>query len=263
MDEPDDRWIAATAAALLAAEHENVPIEPLTRSRPGLPLETAYRIQAATVARHVAAGARVVGYKAGATSKAIQEQAGVDEPDSGVLLDDTVLTTGSTVHRSVLMQPRVEAELAFRLGSDLYEPGVTPEEARAAVKEVFLALEVIDTRFADWQITIADSIADNASCGRVVTGPMVPLDSDLDLADEPLVVSVNGTAVATGEGRAVLGDPLLVLAWLAGRLRRFGEGLRAGQLVLAGAVHASLPLEAGSTVRAQSPHLPPVELRVR
>ncbi|MFI8105380.1 2-keto-4-pentenoate hydratase [Streptomyces sp. NPDC086023] len=263
MDEPDDRWIAATASALLAAEHEKVPAEPLTRHRPGLPLETAYRIQAATVARHVATGARVVGYKAGATSKAIQEQAGVDEPDSGVLLDDMVLPTGSTVHRSALMQPRVEAELAFRLSSDLYGPGVALEEARAAVKEVFLALEVIDTRFTGWQITIADSIADNASCARVVTGPMVPIDADLDLAAEPLVVSVNGTAVATGEGRAVLGDPLLVLVWLARRLHRFGEGLRAGQLVLAGAVHASLPLEAGTTVRAQSLHLPPVELRVR
>ncbi|MFD6244600.1 2-keto-4-pentenoate hydratase [Streptomyces roseolus] len=263
MDEPDDRWIAATAAALLAAEHENVPVEPLTRRRPGLPLETAYRIQAATVARHVAAGARVVGYKAGATSKAIQKQWGVDEPDSGVLLDDMVLPTGSTMHRSVLMQPRVEAELAFRLGSDLYGPDVALEEARAAVKEVFLALEVIDTRFTGWQITIADSIADNASCGRVITGPTVPMDAGLDLAAEPLVVSVNGTAAATGEGRAVLGDPLLALVWLAGRLHRFGEGLRAGQLILPGAVHASLPLEAGSTVRAQSPHLAPVELRVR
>ncbi|GAA1554436.1 2-keto-4-pentenoate hydratase [Streptomyces globosus] len=263
MDEPDDRWIAATASALLAAEYENVPVEPLTRRRPGLRLETAYRIQAATVARRVAAGGRIVGHKAGATSKAIQEQAGVDEPDSGVLLDDMVLATGSTMHRSVLMQPQVEAELAFRLGSDLYGPGVALEEARAAVKEVFLALEVIDTRFTGWQITIADSIADNASCGRVVTGPMVPLDANLDLAAEPVVVSVNGTAVVTGEGRAVLGDPLFVLVWLAGRLHRFGDGLRSGQLVLAGAVHASLPLEAGSTVRAQSSHLPPVELCVR
>ncbi|MFE5488962.1 2-keto-4-pentenoate hydratase [Streptomyces virginiae] len=124
MDEPDDRWIAATASALLAAEYENVPIAPLTSCRPGLRLETAYRIQAETVARRVAAGAGVVGHKAGATSKAIQEQPGVDEPDSGVLLDDMVLATGSTVHRSVLMQPRVEAELAFRLQSAL-APGPT------------------------------------------------------------------------------------------------------------------------------------------
>jgi 2-keto-4-pentenoate hydratase len=263
MDQPDDRWIAATASALLAAEYESLPIEALSRCRPGLPLETAYRIQAAAVARRIAAGARVVGYKAGATSKAIQEQAGVAEPDSGVLLDDRVLHTGSAVCRSALMQPRVEAELAFRLGSDLSGPDIAVEDARAAVTEVFLALEVIDTRFTDWQITIADSIADNASCAQVVTGPMVPLDPGLDLAAEPLVVSVNGTAVATGEGREVLGDPLHAVRWLAGRLHRFGEGLRAGQLVLAGAVHASLPLEAGSTVAARSPHLPTVQLHTR
>ncbi|HEY9327233.1 MAG TPA: fumarylacetoacetate hydrolase family protein [Streptomyces sp.] len=263
MDERDDRWIAATASALLTAEYEREPIEALTLRRPGLALETAYRVQAATIRRRITGGARVVGHKAGATSKAMQEQAGVEEPDSGVLLDDMVLPTGSTLPRSVLMQPRVEAEFAFRLGCDLVGPSVGVEEARAAVKEVFLALEVIDTRFTNWQITIADSVADNASCARLVTGPMVPLAAALDLAAEPLVVSLNGTAVATGEGRAVLGDPLRALVWLAGRLHRFGEGLRAGQLVLAGAVHASLPLEAQTTVHARSPHLPPVELHLR
>ncbi len=131
------------------------------------------------------------------------------------------------------------------------------------MKEVFLALEVIDTRFAGWRLTIADSIADNASCARVVTGPMVPFSADMDLAAEQLVVNVDGIAVATGEGRAVLGHPLHALAWLAGRLHHCGDRLRAGQLVLAGAVHASLPLDSRSTVRAQSPRLPPVELHLR
>ncbi|MFJ8034646.1 2-keto-4-pentenoate hydratase [Streptomyces sp. NPDC096032] len=263
MDGQEDRWIAASASALLAAEYEQVPIEALTARWPGLPLATAYRVQAAAVARRIAGGARVVGHKAGVTSKAMQEQMGVDEPDSGVLLDDMVLPSGSAVARSVLMQPRVEAEIAFRLGCDLAGPNVSGDEARAAVKEVFLALEAIDTRFTSWRITVADSVADNASCARVVTGPMVPLSADMDLAAEPLVVSVDGTTVATGEGRAVLGDPLRALTWLAGRLHRCGGGLRAGHLVLAGAVHASLPLEARSTVRARSPHLPPVELHVR
>lgn len=262
MDEHNDRWIAATASALLAAQYEREPIGALTVEQPGLPLETAYRIQAAAVGQRIAGGARIVGHKAGATSEDIQEQMGVGEPDSGVLLDDMVLDTGSTVARSALMRPRVEAEIAFRLGCDLAGPNVRVEEARAAVAEVFLALEVIDTRFTGWGITIADSIADNASCARVVTGPMVPLAADMDVADEPIVVSINGTAVATGEGRAVLGDPLRALVWLAGRLHRFGEGLLAGQLVLAGAVHASLPLEAKTTVHAHAPNLPPVELHI-
>ncbi|RKN06523.1 2-keto-4-pentenoate hydratase [Streptomyces radicis] len=263
MDEQDDRWIAATASALLAAEYECVPIDALTVRPAGLTVETAYRVQKEAVARRIVGGARVVGHKAGVTSQAMQEQMGVYEPDSGVLLDDRVLPTGNTLARCVLMQPRVEAEIAFRLGCDVAGPNVGVDEARAATKEVFLALEVIDTRFTSWRITVADSIADNASCAWVVTGPMVPLSADLDLAAEHLVVSVDGTAVATGEGRAVLGDPLRALIWLAGRLDRSGDALRAGQLVLAGAVHASLPLEARSTVRAHSPHLPPVELHVR
>ncbi|MEE1804550.1 MULTISPECIES: fumarylacetoacetate hydrolase family protein [unclassified Streptomyces] len=263
MDEQDDRWIAATASALLAAEDERVPIDALTVRRPELSLETAYRVQGAAVARRISGGARVVGHKAGVTSRAMQEQMGVDESDSGVLLDNMVLPTGSTMARSVLMQPRVEAEIAFLLGCDLAGESVSVDEARAAVEKVFLALEVIDTRFTSWRITVADSIADNASCARVVTGPMVPLGADMDLAAELLVVSVDGTAVATGEGRAVLGDPLRALAWLAGRIHRADDELRAGQLVLAGAVHASLPLEVRSTVRARSLHLPPVELRVR
>ncbi|MFH9575608.1 2-keto-4-pentenoate hydratase [Streptomyces sp. NPDC017454] len=265
MDEQDDRWVSATASALLTAEYEQVPIDALSVRRPGLPLETAYRVQKAAAARRIADGARVVGHKAGVTSRAMQEQMGVDEPDSGVLLDDRVLPTGSTVARCVLMQPRVEAEIAFRLGCDLAGPDVGLDEARAAVKEVFIALEVIDTRFTTWCLTVADSIADNASCARVVTGPMVPLSADMDLAAEQLVVSVDGTAIATGAGCAVLGDPLRALTWLARRLHRSGDSLRAGQLVLAGAVHASLPLEARSTVRAHSLRLrlPPVELHVR
>ncbi|MEU9062404.1 fumarylacetoacetate hydrolase family protein [Streptomyces sp. NPDC048430] len=263
MDERDDRWIATTASALLAAEYERAPIDAPTLRRPDLSMETAYRIQAATVERRIAAGARVVGHKAGVTSTAMQNQMGVDEPDSGVLLDDMLLPSGGALARSVLMQPRVEAEIAFRLGSDLTGPHVDLDEARAAVEEVFLALEVIDTRFTGWRITVADSIADNASCARVVTGPMVPLDTALDLKAEALVVSINGNAVATGQGCAVLGNPLCAVVWIAERLHRFGNGLRAGQLVLAGAVHASLPLPARSTVRVRSSHLPPVELHVR
>ncbi|OEJ29994.1 hypothetical protein BGK67_00040 [Streptomyces subrutilus] len=262
MDERRLHWITDTATALLEAERERIPVAALTVHRPDLTLDDAYRVQAAAVARRIADGARVVGHKAGVTSKAMQQQMGVDEPDSGVLLDDMLLRSGSSLTRSALMQPRVEAEIAFLLGSDLGGPDLGVEAARSAVEKVFLALEVIDTRFTGWRISVADSIADNASCARVVTGPMVPLDADVDLAAEPLVVSVDGTAVATGEGRAVLGDPFQPLVWLAQRLSRFRTGLRAGELVLAGAVHASLPLEAGTTVHARAPHLPPVELHV-
>ncbi|WP_327158479.1 2-keto-4-pentenoate hydratase [Streptomyces tubercidicus] len=262
MDGQGVRWITDEAVGLLAAERDRIPVVPLSVRRPGLALEDAYRVQAEAVARRIEGGARVVGHKAGVTSEAMQEQMGVEEPDSGVLLDHMLLPSGSRLVRSELMQPRVEAEIAFRLGRDLTGPDLNVESVRSAVTGVFLALEVIDTRFTGWQITVADSIADNASGARVVTGPVVPFDPGLDLAVEQLVVSVDGTAVATGEGRAVLGDPFRPLVWLADRLARFGAGLRAGDLVLAGAVHASLPLGAASTVRAFSLHLPPVEFCV-
>ncbi|MGW5682299.1 2-keto-4-pentenoate hydratase [Nonomuraea sp. NPDC003754] len=251
------------AACLLAAERSRVPVAPLTAQPPGLTLREAYRIQAAAVARRVAGGARVVGHKVGVTSQAMQNQMGVDEPDSGVLLDDMVLPSGSELVRGDFLTPRVEAEIAFRLGHDLKGP-VTLEAAKEAVSQVFLALEVIDTRFSSWRIALADSIADNASCARVVTGAMVPLDPAWDLAAEQLVVSIDGRIVATGEGRDVLGDPFRPLVWLADRLSKVTSscGLQAGDLVLAGAVHASLPLNAGTTVRAVAPHLPPVHLRV-
>jgi len=256
------QWIANESASLLAAERSRIPVAPLTARRPGLSLEDAYRIQAAAVAHRVAAGARMVGHKVGVTSQAMQQQMGVDEPDSGVLLDDMVLPSGSELLMGDFMNPRVEAEIAFRLRRDLRGPEVDVEAARRAVSDVFLALEVIDTRFTDWQIGLTDSVADNASCARVVMGAMVPLDPGWDLGAEQLVVSVDGTPVACGEGRAVLGDPFNPLVWLARRLNSLGAGLRAGDLVLAGAVHASIPLSAGTAVHVTSPHLPPVHLRV-
>lgn len=263
MDEWESQWSSA-ATGLLAAERSRVPMAPLTAQSPGLTLEDAYRIQAAAVARRVAGGARIVGHKVGVTSQAMQEQMGVDEPDSGVLLDDMVLPSGSELVRGDFLAPRVEAEIAFRLGRDLKGPDVTLEAAKDAVSEVYLALEVIDTRFTSWRIALVDSIADNASSARVVTGAMVPLNPAWDLAAEQLVISVDGQPAATGAGRAVLGDPFRPLVWLAERLSRVTSsgGLRAGDLVLAGAVHASLPLDAGTTVRADAPHLPPVHLRV-
>jgi 2-keto-4-pentenoate hydratase len=184
MDEPGSRWTAA-ATSLLDAQRSRVPVAPLTTRAAGLTLQDAYRIQVAGVALRVGDGARVVGHKVGVTSAAMQEQMGVDEPDSGVLFEDMVLPGGSELDRADFLLPRVEAEIAFRLGSDLAGPDVTLAAAKAAVSEVFLALEVIDTRYdTSWRIALADSVADNASCARVVTGDMVCLDPAWDLAAE-------------------------------------------------------------------------------
>ncbi|MEU5757262.1 fumarylacetoacetate hydrolase family protein [Streptomyces sp. NPDC047829] len=255
-------WVDAVAAELAAAESAQRPVPRPSLHYPGLTLDRAYQVQAATVAERVLRGARVVGHKVGLTSAAMQQQIGVDQPDSGVLLDSMVLSSGSRLRRDELIQPRVEAEIAFRLGQPLSGSDVDADAARQAVAEVLLALEVIDTRYDDWRLTLEDSVADNAAAARAVLGTPVPLNTVPSLAEELVSVRVNGQTVAAAPGAAVLGNPLNAVAWLARRLHGIGGGLRAGDLVLAGSVHASLPLTPATHIEAASPSLPPVSLRV-
>ncbi|MER5218288.1 fumarylacetoacetate hydrolase family protein [Streptomyces sp. NPDC002838] len=253
-------WLAAAAAELSAAERSRTPVTHLTRRHPGLTLAQAYRIQWTNVYQRVVDGARIAGHKVGLTSLAMQQQIGVDQPDSGVLLDDMILATGSTLSLDGLLMPRIEAEIAFRLGRDLRGPDIEASEVHAAVDQVLLALEVIDTRYGDWRMTLEDSVADNAAAARAVLGTSVALSPGLALASEQVSLRVDGDTVATAPGGAVLGNPLNAVAWLVRQLSNYGGGLRTGDLVLAGAVHASLPIRAGSEIEASSPHLPPVRV---
>jgi 2-keto-4-pentenoate hydratase len=136
------------------------------------------------------------------------------------------------------------------------------DAVRSAVAEVFLAFEVLDTHFTSWEITLVDSIADNAACAGVITGSPVPFTPSWDLAGEQITAEADGTVVATGEGRDILGNPLQALVWLTHRLPVLGTTLRAGDIVLAGSVHASLPLTPGTAFRATSTRLPAIHLRV-
>ncbi|AXI81188.1 2-hydroxypenta-2,4-dienoate hydratase [Peterkaempfera bronchialis] len=231
----------------------------ISAERPEVTLQEAYRVQWAGAALRVSAGARVVGHKVGLTSKAMQEQFGIGEPDSGLLLDTARVADDGAVLVADLIAPRVEAEIAFLLGAPLAGERVSEEQARAAVSGVVLALEVIDSRAGTAGLTLADSVADNAACARFAVGTSVPVEG-LDLAAEQVLLTVGGRTQAAGAGSAVLGDPLRSLVWLARRLAPFGCWLRPGDLVLAGAVHASVPLLPGSTVTARSPHLPAVRL---
>ncbi|WP_327749771.1 2-keto-4-pentenoate hydratase [Streptomyces europaeiscabiei] len=256
-----DAGMAAAADDLLAAERSRTALEHLTRRRPELTLDDAYRIQWTNVQQRLAHGARIAGHKVGLTSLAMQQQIGVDQPDSGVLLDDMLLPSGSTLHLDQFVMPRVEAEIAFRIGADLHGPHVDTHTVRASVGEVLLALEVIDTRYGDWRMTLQDSVADNAAAARAVPGPAIALHSGLDLGSEEITVRVDGEVVVRAPGSAVQGGPLNSVVWLVRQLDRYGAGLRRGDLVLAGAVHASLPLQAGSRIEASSPRLPSVSVQ--
>jgi 2-keto-4-pentenoate hydratase len=256
---PGDGWIREEVERLCRAQRHRQPLELLSRRRPGLTVTDAYRVQQCWAALRVGDGACVVGHKVGLTSAAMQRQVGIDEPDSGILLDSMAVPAAGVLCTNELLSPRIEAEIAFRLGDVLRGEGVDEDDARAAAAEVFLALEVIDTRYALPGITLADSVADNAGCARFVLGDPVPM-STVDVRAEELTVCSGGRTAAVGQGRAILGDPIRSVVWLARRLAVFGAGLAAGDVVLAGAVHASLPVTPGDTVSVRSPHLPEVSV---
>lgn len=250
------------ATELARAERDRVPVEALTARYTGLGIEDAYAIQSVGISRRIDTGARIVGRKVGLTSIAMQQQLGVDQPDFGAILDDMVLENEGTFDASELIAPRVEGEFAFLLRSTLPTEGLTLDTVRAAVGDVAVAQEIIDSRIANWKIGLIDTIADNASSARIVTGEWVPATPELldSLPGRTLSIHRDDEELGSGPGSAVLGDPLVALLWLAETLGSLGDPLRAGDVVLAGAVHASVPLTGGSVWTAASAGLPPATI---
>jgi 2-oxopent-4-enoate hydratase len=249
------------AEALWQAERDRAPIAALTESDPSLTIEDAYAIQTINYRRREDGGGRLLGRKVGLTSKPMQEMLGVDEPDYGVLMDDMFVEEGEDVDLGSLVQPRIEAEIALLLERDLTGPGATTAGAAGAVAGALPALEIIDSRVADWKIKLVDTVADNASCGRVVLGGRVTPLNGLDVRLIGMALTRNGELVDTGAGAAVLGNPLRCVAWLANKMAEFGESLRAGDVVLAGALHRAVPVASGDVFRAEFAHLGSVTAR--
>jgi 2-keto-4-pentenoate hydratase len=248
------------AEELWQAERTRVAVAPLS-ARHELDIADAYAVQTRNVDRRLAAGGRIIGRKVGLTSRPMQLVLGVDEPDYGVLFDDMVVEDGDEVPLSRLLQPRVEAELAFVMERDLVGPGVTTGTALAAVAGVLPSLEIVDSRVADWQIKLVDTVADNASCGLLVLGGRMRRVDELDLRLLGVVVSRGGQVIDTGAGAAALGNPIRCVAWLANKLAAFGASLHAGDVVLPGAVHRMVPVRAGDVFRAEFAHLGAVTAR--
>ena len=251
----------ALADELWEADRTTRPVAPLTERHPELDIDDAYAIQSINIDRRVAAGQKVIGRKVGLTSKPMQDMLGVDEPDFGVLTDEMFVEDGDLIALSRLVAPRVEAELAFVLGRDLAGPGVTTAGALAAIAGALPAVEIVDSRVADWRIKLVDTVADNASSGMLVLGGrMRPVDQ-LDLRLLGVVVSRHGELIDTGAGAAALGNPARCVAWLANKLGSLGSGLRAGDVVLPGAVHKMVPVRPGDVFRAEFAHLGAVTVR--
>ncbi len=251
----DAARLRAIADELWDAERLRRPIAPISEKEPDLTVADAYAIQTLNVDRRLAAGARRLGSKVGLSSRAMQQLLGVDEPDFGALLDDMFVEEGDPIPVSSLVQPRIEAEIGFVLERDLQGPAVTTTAALRAIAGAMPALEIVDSRIADWKITLIDTVADNASCGRLVLGGRITKLDRIDLRLVGMVLSRNGEVIDTGAGAAVLGNPARCVAWLANKFATFGASLHAGDVIIPGALHRMVPVAAGDTFRAEFAHL--------
>lgn len=224
-------------------------IDPLSTSYPGITIEDAYHVQQRMVDLRLQNGETVVGKKIGVTSQAVMNMLGVFQPDFGYLLSGMVYGEGDTISRSSLIQPKAEGEIAFVLKRDLEGPGVTNADVLAATECVMACFEIVDSRIRDWKIKIQDTVADNASCGAFVLGDRAVRPTDVDLGTCGMVLERNGEVIGTGAGAAALGSPVNAVAWLANTLGRLGIGLKAGEVILSGALAAMVPANAGDNFR--------------
>ncbi|MBZ5738833.1 2-keto-4-pentenoate hydratase [Nocardioides mangrovi] len=248
--------ISAAVTRLSEAQATRVPCAPVRDLIGTDDLDAAYAVQQGLVKARLAGGATVVGRKIGATSEAVQNQLGVDRPDFGYLLDDMDVSSGvdgDPISMRTLLQPRVEGEVAFVLAKDIdpaTEDEITLELVRDAVEVALPALEIVDSRIADWAITFTDTVADNASSGLFVVGREGRSLDDLEPRDVTMSLTINGEERSSGNGAACLGDPLEALRWLAVQAHRYGDPLRAGHLILSGALGPFVPFVPGDRVVA-------------
>jgi 2-keto-4-pentenoate hydratase len=240
------------AAQLLRnARATRVPIGRISESHNITSIDAAYAVAAVNTSARVQSGARIVGKKVGLTSKAVQQQLGVDQPDFGVLFDDMEFLDGSDVPMSRLIQPKVEAEVAFVVGRDLVSPRPSYAEFLAALAYAVPAIEIVDSAIEGWKLTLVDTVADNASCGLYVLGNQPGPIGAVALGEIGLQMDVNGRTVSVGSGAACLGHPLRAAYWLAQVMGAKGEGLRAGEVILSGALGPMVVVNGGDLVTAR------------
>ncbi|MDP2345793.1 MAG: fumarylacetoacetate hydrolase family protein [Deltaproteobacteria bacterium] len=235
------------ADALFVAEQHCQAIDKPSDGQ-ALSIDDAYAIQQINVQRRVAKGSRLVGRKIGITSKAVMEWLKVTEPDFGALLDDMIVDDGGTCLRSSLLQARVEGEIAFVLEKDLDLPRCTAVDVVGATAWIATSIEIIDSRVKDWKLTLQDTVADNASSARFVLSSTKTKLRDLDLPLVGCALRKNGRVASSGAGAACLGNPVNAVVWLARTLALRGTPLRAGDVVLSGALCPVVPVEAGDVV---------------
>ncbi|QRY44520.1 fumarylacetoacetate hydrolase family protein [Mycolicibacterium boenickei] len=254
--------ILEAAERLHTAARTGVPCAPVRDVLGADGVQAAYSVQRMIVSEHVAQGARVVGAKIGLTAPAVQQQFGVFEPDFGALLDDMVYAHRQPVPWTRFLQPRAEGEIAFVLGHDIDNPGASVADVLLATEFVLPAIEIVDSRIAGWDLTIADTVADNASAGAVVLGTTAHRLVGLDLSRVGMVFERNGEPVSHGAGHACLGSPVAAVAWLAREMYRRGSPLRAGDTVMSGALGPMVAVDGPGRFRLRLDELGDVEATI-
>jgi 2-keto-4-pentenoate hydratase len=250
MAAPSDATIDLLAKRLRTAYDAYEPIAPIREELPAGDVDAAYAVQRVNTEYWLRQGRRIVGRKIGLTSEAVQHQLGVDQPDFGALFDDMLLHDGGTVPYRAVLQPRAEAEVALVLARPIDDPSVTVEQLAASIDHVLPAIEIVGSRIAGWDISIVDTVADNASSGMFVLGT-TPIDpADVDLARATMVMTLDGEPASEGIGAACLGHPYNAAVWLAKRMIAGGTPLQAGDVVMSGALGPMKDLAPGVTARA-------------
>ncbi|WP_025917422.1 2-oxopent-4-enoate hydratase [Herminiimonas sp. CN] len=245
----DQQKITQYGDALYQALVERKTIEPLTNREADITIEDAYHIQQRMIARRVEKGERIVGKKIGVTSAAVMNMLGVGQPDFGYMLDGMIYGDGAAIDAGTLIQPKAEGEIAFVLKKDLMGPGISASDVLAATEGVMACFEIVDSRITDWKIKIQDTVADNASCGVFVLGDRMVDPYAIDLRTCGMVLEKNGEIVVTGAGAATMGSPVNAVVWLANTLGKLGIPLKAGEVILSGALGAMVPVKAGDNLR--------------
>ena len=253
-------FIASAAARLREAEGSLVPCAPIRDLLGDRDIAAAYEVQRTNLEYRFTGGDRRIGRKIGLTSEAVQSQLRVDQPDSGSLLE-SMRVVGGVVAPGRLLQPRVEAEIAFWLARDISPACTSIDDVAMSIGSAVAAIEIVDSRISNWDISIVDTVADNASSGLfALSDHPVPL-AELDVLGAAMSMTRNGEVVSIGTGAACLGHPLNAVLWLARAAADLGEPLRAGELILSGALGPLVPVAPGDRVRAEITGLGVVELQ--
>jgi 2-keto-4-pentenoate hydratase len=240
--------IESIAAQLDTAWRTGTPIPPISETDGITDVKTAYGIQTHWANMRLERGEKIVGRKIGLTSKAIQQQLGVNEPDYGTLWQSSFYQAQNgkvNIQAGDFLQPRIEGEIAFLISKPLREPNITPEQVLAATEACAMGIEIVASRIADWRIKLVDTIADNASYGGFTLGLWDKQMLAVDLGALAMTIHHNGALAAEGMGAAALGHPAISTAWLANKLLEFGVALEPGDIVISGGITKMLPVKAG------------------